>query len=292
MLVFAAILVPSQDAVADPPYGGVDASGHAQLFDFNRYLGGKAVNDPTSYAGGLPTRKYERKSAVLCRDDDMGDVDGCAWLIEKVASVDCPRDSLPLDPLYVSTREVEDGKAVTDWSGWSYVDGSALCLSPAVLKAEVTKAFRSLTVKPSPIRVQPATGQVLINMFTITYTDPAPQTFHITLGEGDQKVPVEVQARPHAFTWSYGSEEGDEGFPLTTTDPGKPWPDQTVTHTYTHKGPATLDLTTTWTGRFRIEGLTGSDTWTTIDGRATTTSPTVHLNVYEKRPHLVEDTLG
>ncbi|MGC5166450.1 hypothetical protein [Luteimicrobium sp. DT211] len=293
LLALAWTTIPARVAAADPPFGGVGASGHDQQFDFNRYLGGEIAYDPTSSVNGIATRRYERLPAVLCHDHDNGDVAGCQWLTDVVEAADCPKNAIPLDPLFMSTREVEDGQP-GDWSPWTYLE-SGLCLTPADLKADVTKAFKSLTVKPSPVHVQPGGGQVLINMFTVTYTDQGAETFNIKLGKGDQAIPVEVQAVPTSFTWSYGSDGGDEGSSVTTTDPGKPYPDQTVTHTYTHAGPATLDLSTTWTGRFRIEGLPGDpndpDTWTDIPGEAHTTSPTVHLNVYEKRPHLVEDTL-
>jgi len=272
---------------------GISSSAGGKQLEFSKYLGGEPIEDPGHRVNGIATIRYERQPAILCNGGDDGAVEDCAWLIEKVEGIDCPDNAISLAPLFKSTREVKDGEP-GDWSAWEYVE-SNLCLTPADLEADVAKAFKSLTVKPSPIKVQPAGGQVLINMFTITYTDASAEAFHIRLGTGDQMIPIEVEAVPNTFTWSYGSDEGDEGFPLTTTDPGKPYPDQTVTHTYTHRGPATLDLATTWTGRFRIEGLPADpgdpDTWTTIDGQATTTSPTVHLNVYEKRPHLVEDAL-
>ncbi len=285
------VIATATTSLADG-WGTIDTGGHGNKFDFNRYLGGEIAYDPGSSVGGVPTKRYERKPAILCHDDDVGDVEGCAWLIEKVANADCPKDSLPLDPLYVSTRDVIDGKP-TDWSAdWTLVEDAALCLSPAVLKEEVTKAFKSLTVEPSPIRVQPGSGQVLINMFTITYTDAASEAFHITLGEGDQMIPIEVQAVPTSFTWTYG----DGSAPLTTTDPGKAYPDQTITHTFTRKGASSLGLSTTWSGRFRIEGLPADpddpDTWSAIPGEARTTSPTLPITVYERRPHLVDDTLG
>ena len=289
-IALAGTILPSRIAAADPPFGGVGASGHDQQFDFNRYLGGDAVDDPGHRVNGFATIRYERLPAILCKGGDDGSVGDCAWLIDKVAGIDCPANAISLAPLFRSTREVEDGNP-GDWSAWEYVE-SNLCLKPADLAVDVAKAFRSLTVKPSPIHVQPDGGQVLINMFTVTYTDAAAETFNIKLGTGGQMIPIEVQAVPTSFTWNYGDGEA----PLTTTDPGKPYPDQTVTHTYTHKGPASLGLSTTWTGRFRIEGLPADpadpDTWTTIPGEARTTSPTVSLNVYERRPHLVEDDLG
>jgi len=127
-LALVATLLASPIAVADPPFGSVGASGHDQQFDFNRYLGGESVEDPGSAVDGLPTKRYQRKPAIFCHDDDIGDLDGCAWLIEKVAKADCPKDSLPLDPLYMSTRTVKNGKA-GEWSQkWTYVADSALCL--------------------------------------------------------------------------------------------------------------------------------------------------------------------
>ena len=284
------ILLGTLPASANEDEGGWLSQAHDDDIDLGRYLGGEPVDDPGHRVNGIATIRYERQPAVLCNGGDDGAVQDCAWLIEKVDGIDCPANAISLAPLFRSTRTVTDGEPGA-WSDWEYVE-SNLCLRPADLAADVTKAFRSLTIEPSPIHVQPDGGAVLINMFTVTYTEATAETFNIRLGAGDQMIPVEVQAVPTSFTWSYG--DGDA--PFTTTDPGKPYPDQTVTHTFTHQGASSLGLSTTWTGRFRIEGLPADpadpDTWTAIPGEARTTSATVPVTVYERTPHLVNDTLG
>jgi len=290
LVALTLLATPAQRAEAEGDAGGV--FGHSQDDNVNlgRYLGGEPMEDPGNRVNGFATVRYERQPAIFCQGGDNGAVENCAWLIDKVAGIDCPDNAISLAPLFRSTREVTDGEP-GEWSPWEYVE-SNLCLKPADLAADVTKAWRSLTIEPSPIHVQPGGGQVLINMFTVTYTDAEAETFNIKLGTGDQMIPIEVQAVPTSFTWTYG----DGTAPLTTTDPGKPYPDQTVTHTFTHKGSASLALATTWTGRFRIEGLPADpadpDTWTAIPGEARTTSPALPITVYERQPHLVDDTLG
>ena len=120
----------------------------------------------------------------------------------------------------------------------------------------------------------------MVNMDTVVYTTPDPQTLHTTvLG-----VPVTITARPVTFTWDFA----DDSTPLATTDPGQPFPHQTVAHQYRRAGTYTITLTTTWTADYQI---TGTDTWEPVPGTATTTTTATPLAVHSARSHLVDSPL-
>jgi hypothetical protein len=235
-------------------------------------------------AGGPALVWFERIPTVLCTNNHLNDtsvVDQCPPPTD--LNITCPQGALTLDPLYKHTRTITTDGTPTNWGKAKYQAGASRCLEPADLADAARKAFRTLQVTPSPLHVQPASTQVLVNIPTITYTDPTTQTFTITL----LHIPVEVRATPATYTWTYG----DNTPPLITTDPGHPYPDQSIQHTYTHATPATITLTTTWHGTFRIQGTTTNpddpDTWTPITGTLTTTTPTHPLTVVARNTHLV-----
>ena len=60
---------------------------------------------------------------------------------------------------------------------------------------------------------------------------------------------IDVTMRP-SFTWAFG----DGGF-TSTTDPGGPYPNGKVTHTYSRPGTYPVILITTWGGTFSHNGI-------------------------------------
>ncbi len=141
--------------------------------------------------------------------------------------------------------------------------------------------FAQLPIAPSPLELQPNTGWVYAGLDTIGYTDDASQGFEVQLRGGT----FLVGAIPFEYSWDFG----DGSDPITTTDPGKPWPDHTVAHQYTAGGVVTPVLTTRWKGVFRT-GATGP--WHEIDGTGETTTTGGPVTVHTARTRLVEDDLG
>ena len=124
--------------------------------------------------------------------------------------------------------------------------------------------FRSLPLPAAQPAIQPAGGQALIRMRTNAYVDPAstePQVFDITL----LGTPVQVRATPASYTWDYG----DGSAPVTTDDPGAPYPDLTTWHEYEQPGDVAITLTTTYTGEYSVAG----GAWVDIPGTAEVVSP-------------------
>ena len=135
-------------------------------------------------------------------------------------------------------------------------------LNPPPSPDEVFRYFQTLPLPQLTTRQQPP-GEALVGLPVIFFTDsPTTQTFTVDIRGFD----VVITARATSFTWTTG-----DGTTLTTTDPGAPYPDQTITHDYT-SGTYTATLTTTWGGTFTVDGGAAADVpgTTTTDGTPTT----------------------
>jgi PKD repeat protein len=60
---------------------------------------------------------------------------------------------------------------------------------------------------------------------------------------------IDVTMRP-SFTWAFG-----DGSFKSTTDPGAPFPNGKITHTYSNPGTYPVVLVTTWGGTFAHNGV-------------------------------------
>lgn len=236
--------------------------------------------DQQSNSGEPANERHRRLPADLCIFSDLPSSpqvlrEACADGSQGAfTGPTCTPDQITLDPLFRQTRI----PGTDQWQTWQALD-TGTCLSTADLTTEADNAFRTLPLTPPPLHIQPPDGWTLVNLDTIVHTTPqtdATQTFDLTL----LGIPVQLQAHPTTYTWNFG----DHTPPLTTTDPGAPYPHHTLTHTYTTPTTTTLTLTTTWTGRFRLHGTT---TWTPVTGTATTTTTSDPLTIHEARTHLV-----
>ena len=180
-------------------------------------------------------------------------------------------DAATLPPLWESA--VPDA-VVTPWR----LVGPAVCARPAdITPAMVLAAFRRLPLAPSPLVVQPDRGWVLVNKPTVVHAGAAPQTLTTTiLGTA-----VTITATPTRWSWDFG-----DGATLTTTDPGRPWPDGALTHAYSHSGSYRIALTTTWSANYTVAG---DATVRDVPGTATTTT-TTPVEARERRARLVGTT--
>jgi len=257
-----------------------------------------------------PKDKYARADEVTCLDlagtNYLKDIATAPGACDNgktgfVTDPDC--DDLWLAPLWVQRlrnngtydqpEKIDDGQ----------------CITPADIAAQARREFRTMKI-PTPKATLQGNPPMVVNVHYPAYTSAAPQERQVEL----LTVPVVIRADPAEFTWDFDDPYSTGGTTLTTTDPGRPWhtgdplPDTTwVGHTYTRLGtpgtdPGTLEdehgnayrtdvtvsLTTTWQGRFRVQG---SSTWTTIPDTLTTTSTTTPTTVTEARTRLVCDDL-
>ena len=201
----------------------------------------------------------------------------CALSVEQQReALDCTEEQTATSPWFVRSRPV--GSSEADWSPWEWT-GTIACVepeqpSPEQILRTLERDLASLAIPPSPVRIQPDQDWTYVNLDTIVMTDADPITLTTTvLG-----VAVDVRVTPTSYRWDFG--DGTE--PLTTTDPGKPYPDHTLAHIYATTGEFPITLTTTWTGEFRTPG----NAWQAIPGSTTTTSSHEPLTLVERRSRL------
>ncbi|MCT2262923.1 PKD domain-containing protein [Brachybacterium muris] len=103
-----------------------------------------------------------------------------------------------------------------------------------------------------------------MNVINVLYADPTTQTLETEL----LGVPVQVRAIPIQYHWDLG-----DGNTITTKKPGKPYPSEQVTATYTQEGWYDITLTTTFAGQFSVDG----GEWQDIDGTIEIASDPVPL---------------
>ncbi|MCR1781544.1 hypothetical protein KVF89_03275 [Nocardioides carbamazepini] len=159
-------------------------------------------------------------------------------------------------------------------SSVTYCSSSEVDL-PAITAADVQRAFAELKLPAGALAIQPPDGLTLVNFKTNFYTtSTTPISTSLTL-LGQQ---VTLEATPASFAWNFG-----DGQSTSTTEPGAPYPDLTITHSYLRKGDYLPSLSTTYTGRYRI--ATGP--WQTIPGTVTIDGPGQPLRAVEAQPKLV-----
>ena len=149
--------------------------------------------------------------------------------------------------------------------GPSCVDVTAL--NPPPTPGEVFRYFRTLPLPQLPTRQQPP-GDGLASLPVIFFTDgPTTQTFSLDI----RGFRVVITATATEFTWHTG-----DGNDETSSAPGAPYPDQTVTHEY-RAGSYSASLTTTWGATFTVDGGPS----TPVPGTTTTDGPQVTFAVVE-----------
>ena len=170
------------------------------------------------------------------------------------------------------TGGVPVGTPVGPWmrEGRGCVDITAL--NPPPSPGEVFRYFQTLPLPQLPTRQQPP-GNALVGLPVIFFTDgPTTQTFTLDI----RGFTVDIVATATGFTWRTG-----DGTELTTTDPGAPYPDHTISHDYA-SGTYTASLTTTWSGSFSVDdGLA-----LPVPGTTTTDGPPTTVTVLQARPVL------
>ena len=114
-----------------------------------------------------------------------------------------------------------------------------------IAAADVDKYLKDVTPPALDITVQPPNG-VLSNLPAYFQANPPanlpPQAF------GGPQVTENITITPAHYTWDWG----DGSAMLKTDDPGAPYPDGNVTHTYDRSAHLTAALTTEWSATYTI----------------------------------------
>lgn len=146
---------------------------------------------------------------------------------------------------------------------------------PQVTPGMVQRALERVPLPEPDLSVQPPGGRTLINFETNFFTAAEPFTETVTL-LGRR---VDLDITPSQFRWAFGDGEG-----LTTTEPGAPYPDLELTHTYLEQGQVRPQVTTVYTADYRVDG----GPWQPVPGSVDITSDPVDLTVTEVTNQLVD----
>ncbi len=166
------------------------------------------------------------------------------------------------------------GSAVGPWLSVARACVDITALNPPPSPAEVFRYFQELPLPQLTTRQQPP-GDGLVGLPVIFFTDsPTEQAFTVDI----RGFTVDIAATATTFTWHTG-----DGTQLTSTDPGAPYPDHTVSHEYA-SGSYTAWVTTTWSATFSVEGGASVP----VPGTTTTEGPPVTFDVKQARPVLTD----
>lgn len=147
--------------------------------------------------------------------------------------------------------------------------------SPRELIEYATAAVRA---QGSGLTVQPK-SDVLAAIPTIVYAQAASQVLETQIFGR----PISVSLRATSFRYDFG----DGSAPLITNDPGRPFPDHRLSHTYERpQDQVVITLTTTWSGTI-TSPFTGETA--TINGVVTTVESSDPFNVREASIALVDE---
>lgn len=152
--------------------------------------------------------------------------------------------------------------------------------APAAAPQPITvtrEDVQSLLVDAGGLTVQPDREWVLVHAETVAYTGATEQVLTTSVLDAS----IEVRVTPQRFTWSFD----DGSAPLVSMDPGAPWPEHTVAHTYsTPQSGTTISVQTEWEAVFRIEGMS---IWLPVAGTVVTNESSEPFDVVSAVPRLV-----
>ncbi|MDO8144528.1 hypothetical protein [Isoptericola sp. 178] len=218
--------------------------------------------------------RYFRASVHYCLLSDLENTvlrTVCDEGTETIATgIDCPDDAFALAGLFAVTLGTNGSESAPR------LISEGTCVTAADLEAEAERAFQSMPVEPAQIHLEIERDWAIVNFGIHPRTDETDQVMDTAL----LGVPVQIRAYPAEFTW----DAGDDTAPITTDHPGGRWDSaDAINLPYPEPGTFTASLTTTWHGQFRI---TGTPTWTDIDGELTTTDSTDPIEVHDAEVRL------
>ena len=273
-----ALMGGAMAALADnvPDIGAGDVDGDNE-FAVEATQGGRGPNgDEQSSSGSAvtaanaPVVEYVR-GTECARPGDWNFVPNCEGAVPR--EVECPDGAPALEPLFSRTQN-DDGS----WTPWTMVNYYTCPNNADALIAAVQHEWSTLTPIPTSATIQPDSGWVYANVPTIAIADDGAQLHTATL----LGALVDIRATPAHYTWMWG-----DGEQTVTEDPGSPYPNATLTHTYAHQqGDVTLNLETSWAGEYRING----GAWSAFGSNIASDSPPINLEVRNPHSQLVACT--
>jgi len=163
-------------------------------------------------------------------------------------------------------------------SGQGCVDVSTLDVPPS--PEEVLLYFQALPLPALGFGYQPP-DLGLVNLPEIFFTtEPTTGTYPVDI----RGYSVTIVTYVDQFIWHTGDTASPEGEAIVSADPGAPYPNQTVTHTYLQRGVYPASLETVWASTYTYDGNGPY----AVPGTVTTAGPVQNINVVEAHPVLTD----
>lgn len=153
-------------------------------------------------------------------------------------------------------------------------------LDPPPSPEEVSLYFQALPLPGLGFAYQPP-DLGLVNLPEIFYTTEATTGSYVVDIRGYS---VTIATGVSQFIWHTGDTTSPEGEAVVSADPGAPYPNQTVTHTYLARGTYPAYLETVWTATYTYDGNGPY----AVPGSVTTVGPTQNIEVVEAQPVLTD----
>jgi hypothetical protein len=242
-------------------------------------VGGDDVNDGYIATGSVllgPTfdgGDGERRRAAACP--------GCRWRLATVCRPGDLNQGETCPGAYANCPVGGYRMRIARWTPsepwWTWV--GQVCVGPGIGPIsidEIGAVARDRVERLLPRQVpalQPA--RVTLTALPTVAVTGQPRVVALDLSVAGHDVRVEATA---SWTWDFG-----DGVQLRTLDPGRAWPDATVTHVFRAPGARTVVLTSTWSAVFTVDDLGPFD----VPPPALTQVTRLPLIVRQARSHLV-----
>lgn len=204
------------------------------------------------------------------RSAQGGSQDKVTLEINRVDSADGSRELLGYDCRAPGTATPPTGAGARTGTGALAADAPA----PIVITVSLSD-FADMPIKPLAAHAGPTDGWLPVNMPNVLYTDTKAQELDVELLD----TPVAIRATPTSYAWDLG-----DGNTISTDNPGKPYPSEVVSSTYSAEGWYDITLTTTFTGQFAVNG----GPWQDIDGSIEVASEPVPIYSKSLESRLVD----
>jgi hypothetical protein len=282
LLIFTAVLVttPSNAADDDCPYEGgciASLSHDSAIVDVEGAAGQHVLGVTAPLYGQYAWRMLDRCVAAANATEycSPNDVRTCpqqpgraiGWYVVERRPI-VPSQGPAVEPY---PQGLQPGDPIGDWDLFTEGCYDITPLNPPPSPGEVFSYFERLPLPTLTTQHQPP-GNGLSGLPVIFYTDsPTTQTFTVDI----RGFNVVIEAKATRYTW----HTGDPAAPaVVSTDPGRPYPNETVEHDY-RSGTYTAYLTVAWGATFTVNGSAPAN----VPGTASTDGPPVTFDVLQAR---------
>lgn len=238
-----------------------------------------ALRSKNSVGSTEPKFKYDWTSYCSKSGPEASDKD--PWCDGAVPACQRSPEPGPGPAVWVWRRLVEtsDGDPVTD-APWDRV--GLTCFpdlipgrAPQLTMGHILQAFHDTPFSTAYASIQPVNLRTLVNLptyFAATYPTAGYQPGEI---DATTILGFRVEIRPTATSYTYHFGDGTTLGP--TEDPGGPYPEGTIRHTYQRTDTYPVRVDTTYSGQFRVNG----GQWIDIPDTVTIQGTTSQLQVLE-----------